>query len=195
MRNLTPLYVKGKTLDLGAGMAKYRKIFEGHMTEYITCDTFAAPHIDVVANAHALPLENGSFDTVICTMVLEHVEKPWIVAGEIERVLKPGGHCIIAVPFLFPEHKDPEDYFRYTTAGLASLFPSCSTSEGGGYGGIAATLDGFFYVGYYDFYRKNHGFIRRNIYRCLKMLLHKLDRFLPSPSCIYRSTYFVGKKQ
>ena len=106
MHGLTPLYVKGKTLDLGAGMAKYRRIFEGHATEYVTCDTFSAPHIDVVANAHDLPFVDASFDTVICTMVLEHVEKPWIVAGEIERILKSGGHCIIAVPFLFPEHKD-----------------------------------------------------------------------------------------
>jgi SAM-dependent methyltransferase len=195
MKLFAPKYIQGKTLDLGAGMAKYKKIFAEHLTEYVTCDAFEAEHIDVVADAHNLPFSDAEFDTVICTMVLEHVEKPWIVAGQIERILKPGGHCIAAVPFLYPEHKDPEDYFRYTEAGLRSLFPNCEKMECEGFGGWASVLDGMIYVSMYDHYREKHGFLRRNIYRVFRAICVFLNRILPSPVSTYRSTYFVGQKK
>jgi len=122
------------------------------------------------------------------------VEKPWVVASEIERVLKPGGHCIVAAPFLFPKHEDPGDYFRFTTSGLESLFPNCEKIESGEFGGLSATLDGFFYAGFFDHYRKHHGFFRRNIYRLIHIFFATLDKILPSSKTVYRSTYFVGRK-
>lgn len=46
-------------------------------------------------DAHKLPYKNKSFDLVICTEVLEHVERPDIVLKEIRRILKPGGISLI----------------------------------------------------------------------------------------------------
>lgn len=41
--------------------------------------------------AEALPFPSGVFDVVICVDVLEHVDDPEAVIGEIARVLAPGG--------------------------------------------------------------------------------------------------------
>ena len=50
------------------------------------------------AGAEALPMEDGSVDTVVGTLVLCTVPDPEEALGEINRVLKPGGR------FLFVEH-------------------------------------------------------------------------------------------
>jgi 2-polyprenyl-6-hydroxyphenyl methylase/3-demethylubiquinone-9 3-methyltransferase len=42
-------------------------------------------------SAESLPFDAGAFDVVCCCDVLEHVDSPDIVLGEIARVLKPGG--------------------------------------------------------------------------------------------------------
>lgn len=48
-----------------------------------------------VADAHKLPFKSGTFDLVICTEVLEHVDDPKRVVLEIRRVLKKNGQAII----------------------------------------------------------------------------------------------------
>ena len=42
-------------------------------------------------SAEQLAFESGTFDVVCCCDVLEHVDSPDAVIGEISRVLKPGG--------------------------------------------------------------------------------------------------------
>jgi len=46
-------------------------------------------------NAHKLPYKSKSFDLILCTEVLEHVENPDIVLKEMRRVLKPNGLSLI----------------------------------------------------------------------------------------------------
>lgn len=48
----------------------------------------------IEADAHKLPFSDQSFDLIICTEVLEHVQDPKGVLQEIKRVLKPGGVVI-----------------------------------------------------------------------------------------------------
>jgi phosphatidylethanolamine/phosphatidyl-N-methylethanolamine N-methyltransferase len=45
-----------------------------------------------------LPYADGSFDRVVSTCVLHHVESPFVAAAELRRVLKPGGQVTILVP-------------------------------------------------------------------------------------------------
>lgn len=59
--------------------------------------------------------------TILSIAVMEHVENPEEVVPELFRVLKPGGHFILEVPFLQLEHKVPTDYQRYTKDGLTRL--------------------------------------------------------------------------
>jgi SAM-dependent methyltransferase len=57
------------------------------------------PHQTVVqGDIENMPFEDGSFGTVVCTEVLEHVPYPDQALREIRRVLRPGGVLIGSVP-------------------------------------------------------------------------------------------------
>lgn len=42
--------------------------------------------------------ENGPYDVVFASSVVEHLEDPWDILSRIFRVLKPGGKLILTVP-------------------------------------------------------------------------------------------------
>lgn len=54
-------------------------------------------------DATQLPFANNSFDKIICSEVLEHIENYSGVLQEIQRVLKPNGILAISVPRAWPE--------------------------------------------------------------------------------------------
>lgn len=55
------------------------------------------------ADATQLPFADDSFDKIICSEVLEHIENYHGVLCEIKRVLKPSGILAISVPRAWPE--------------------------------------------------------------------------------------------
>lgn len=58
----------------------------------------------ICASGCEMPFKDNSFDTIICTEVLEHLDKPEDAISEFRRVLKKGGFGIISVPSLsFPQ--------------------------------------------------------------------------------------------
>lgn len=77
--------------------------------------------VDVTGDAQHLPFVHESFDTLICTGVLEHLPDPSSAVLEIARVLKPGGKVFIEAPFMQTYHSSPEDYQRWTSQGLLKL--------------------------------------------------------------------------
>ena len=77
--------------------------------------------LDFVGDGFFLFFKSGSFDIIYSIAVLEHVKKPWVVADEIHRILRPGGHLVLELPFLNIIHNE-EDYFRFTDRGIRSLF-------------------------------------------------------------------------
>lgn len=54
-------------------------------------------------DATALPFGDGSFDVVITSEVLEHIQDDTAAIGEMVRVLRPGGHFAATVPAWLPE--------------------------------------------------------------------------------------------
>ncbi len=48
-----------------------------------------------------LPFDDAAFDFAVCEQVLEHLERPGPVLGEMRRVLRPGGRLVAGVP-VFP---------------------------------------------------------------------------------------------
>ncbi|MCG8634654.1 MAG: class I SAM-dependent methyltransferase [Desulfobacterales bacterium] len=55
------------------------------------------------ADAACLPFKSGSFDLVICSEVLEHIDAHETVMAEIRRVLKKNRDLVVSVPRFFPE--------------------------------------------------------------------------------------------
>lgn len=56
-----------------------------------------------VTDALTLPFANHTFDTIICSEVLEHIADYRTALDEINRILKPGGQLAISVPRAWPE--------------------------------------------------------------------------------------------
>lgn len=144
-------YVHGRLLDLGCGDMPYAALFQERVSRYIGTDLRPNPAIppDVVSDSLRLPFKAQSFDTVLCTQVLEHVRDPFLTMGEISRVLRPGGHVILTAPAAWPLHEEPRDFFRYTLYGLRELAsrshlqPVMIVERGGGIqaiGQMAATM-------------------------------------------------------
>jgi SAM-dependent methyltransferase len=74
--------------------------------------------IDRHDDVQDLQFPDASFNAVVCWSVLEHVPEPHKAIAEMHRVLKPGGVIWVQLPFLFPYHADPHDYWRVTPSGL-----------------------------------------------------------------------------
>jgi SAM-dependent methyltransferase len=115
-------YVKGVTLDVGCGHKPYEKTFFAGAEKYVGMDYLTDRSTpDVVGSATDIPLPDASFDTVVCTEVLEHVPDPLKALKEMYRVLKPGGRLILSTPMYWPRHEVPYDFFRYPYDGLLHL--------------------------------------------------------------------------
>lgn len=113
--------VNGRILDLGAGNQPYRPWYTELTSSQVAVDVVPADGLDLLTASAPLPFLDGVFDTVLCTSVLEHVDDPEQTVSEIVRTLRPGGHLLIAVPFLYPTHEAPYDFWRVTHYGLRRI--------------------------------------------------------------------------
>jgi ubiquinone/menaquinone biosynthesis C-methylase UbiE len=70
----------------------------------------------LMGDALHLPFTDASFDKIICSEVLEHVDDPHQSIEEMVRVLRPGGLLAVTVPTYIPEKTcwvlDP-DYYNH----------------------------------------------------------------------------------
>jgi ubiquinone/menaquinone biosynthesis C-methylase UbiE len=67
-----------------------------------------------------LPYPDNSFDLVIASHVIEHVEDPSTFADEINRVLSTNGYCLLLIP-INEKYEDPNHLRKYTTNSLISF--------------------------------------------------------------------------
>lgn len=114
--------VRGRVLDIGCGMQPYRALLGPAVSEYVGLDRegpLSRP--TVVGSATALPFDDGHFDAVFSTQVLEHLDRPEEALREAVRVLRPGGTLVLTVPGVWPTHEAPHDYWRFTRHGLLRL--------------------------------------------------------------------------
>ena len=64
------------------------------------------------------------FGTIFSFSVMEHCDNPFLMAANMERLLKPGGRIVLSVPFAWKFHGYPSDYWRFTSEGVKKLFPA-----------------------------------------------------------------------
>jgi SAM-dependent methyltransferase len=108
----------GRVLDYGCAEAPYRRFFSRDV-EFVGADLPGNPDASIDLNPDGtLPIEDRTFDAVLSTQVLEHVEDPDLYLRECFRVLRPGGRMLLSTHGTFIYHPDPDDYWRWTCAGL-----------------------------------------------------------------------------
>lgn len=114
-------HIGGRLLDAGCGNQPFRPWYEPLVDSVVAVDAGPIEGITVLGYAHQLPFADSSFDTILLTSVLEHVPDAETATMHLARVLKPGGHLIMTVPFMYPTHEPPYDFFRFTHYGLREL--------------------------------------------------------------------------
>jgi SAM-dependent methyltransferase len=120
--------LSGKVLDVGCGEMPFRALL-GPDASYTGIDVPSAQAFgmgespDIVPfDGRSIPFPDASFDHVLCTEVLEHVEEPSALISEMLRVLRPGGTIMVTVPFAARVHHAPYDFQRFTRFQLAKMF-------------------------------------------------------------------------
>lgn len=59
----------------------------------------------------------------------EHIDRPWLAAENLQKILRPGGLCFIGTLFSWRYHPVPQDYWRFTPAALEVLFSGLTCLE------------------------------------------------------------------
>ena len=111
-----------RVLDVGCGPKPYYPFFAERASEYVGVDVVEQPAADLVGPVEKLPVADGAFDLVLCTQVLEHCDDPAQAVRELRRVTAPGGRVLASTHGVQVYHPSPQDYWRWTCAGLRRLF-------------------------------------------------------------------------
>jgi SAM-dependent methyltransferase len=116
-----------KVLEVGSrevtGASTLRQQFDN--ADYVGFDYYPGPNVDVVGDAHTLSkhFARGEFDLVFSSACFEHFAMPWVVAQEMSKVLKVGGHVFVETHFSFASHERPWHFFQFSDMALKVLFP------------------------------------------------------------------------
>lgn len=122
-----------RILDAGAGECAYKAYFSH--CDYKAVDLAIGEakwnydRLDYKAPLDNLPIPDNSFDAILCTQVLEHLERPRESVREFYRVLKLGGKLYLTAPMAQAQHQAPYDFFRYTSFGLTSIISEAGFDE------------------------------------------------------------------
>jgi len=111
-----------RILDVGCGVKPYYPFFADVVTEYVGVDVVENPAAELLGPVEALPVDDASFDVVLCTQVLEHCDDPAQAVRELHRVARAGGRVLASTHGVQVYHPSPADYWRWTHEGLRRLF-------------------------------------------------------------------------
>jgi SAM-dependent methyltransferase len=111
---LSTLKMVGPVLDFGGGdRASYRHLVKVDHYSSVNIDSSISPTWLVEIDGK-IPCGDGQFRTLLSMNTFEHIYDARAAIAEAGRCLAAGGKFIAAVPFLFPVHGHPDDYFRPT---------------------------------------------------------------------------------
>lgn len=123
-KTLKKIPANSKILDAGAGELSKKK-YCTHLT-YVAQDfaqyvgqgdgnglqttTWDQTKLDIISDITAIPVENSSFDAVMCIEVFEHLPDPLAALQEFSRIVRSGGYLVLTAPFCSLTHFSPYHY-------------------------------------------------------------------------------------
>ena len=184
-------FSSGYTLDISSEKhASYEKDWNIELKNLINIDIDGKPNI--LADINNLPFKNNTISNFGCFNVLELIQFPKIAVQEIHRVLNKTGYLVGYVPFLYPIHNQPVDYWRFSNKSLYQIL-----SIGGFENIIIEPLGGRFIV-MYDIILPKKLFFIRFILSLLSIGLNILYEMFHSKEYnreMYPSGYFFYAKK
>jgi SAM-dependent methyltransferase len=187
-RNSLVLVIGGGTMGQGTGA-----LYQHPRARVVALDVYRSPNVQLIADAHDIPLCDESIDAVVVQAVLEHVLDPQRVVDEIWRILRPGGVVYAETPFMQQVHEGPYDFTRFTESGHRYLFRRFSLLRSGTSGGPGTQL-----AWSIDYFARSV-FRSRSMGKLFKLAfswLHLFDRIIPPDlaSDGASGTFFLGRK-
>lgn len=156
-------------------------------------------NVDIVGDAHRLPIADSSADAIHSEAVFEHLHSPAIAAKELARVLKPNALAFICTPFLQPFHGHPSHYQNFTIPGHRKLFEDAGLTilESGVCNGPVLALLQMFRTFADLFLPRPLRILAFGIYFFGRIVIAPIDRFLGSRDnahILASTTYLVARK-
>lgn len=114
----------GFCLDLASGQQasyiQYWSFSQGAKLVKTDYNESKKPDLKIDLN-QSLSFKDNSIDNVFLFNAIYIIKQPAKLLKEIQRILKKQGQLFIASPFIFNEAKEPDDFQRLTSQGLAKL--------------------------------------------------------------------------
>ena len=134
--NLSEDDIKGKDV-IEIGSYNVNGSIRGFVTslnpnKYIGVDMREGPGVDIVCDANDIVERFGeaSFDVVISTDTMEHIENWRGAMSNFKRVCKSGGIMIITtVSKGYGKHDYPSDFWRYELSDMERIFFDCKIEK------------------------------------------------------------------
>ncbi|MDH4346742.1 MAG: class I SAM-dependent methyltransferase [Thermoleophilia bacterium] len=192
-----------RLLDVGCGEKPYRDLFAPYAAEHVGVDPVANPLAELRGPIEALPVEDASFDVVLCAQVLEHVDDPAQGVRELARVTRPGGRVLLSTHGTYVFHPAPVDHWRWTHTGLERLlrengdWASVRVTPGAGTAASLAMLNAIYVE--HVLRRTPLRFLRGGAVSAINRLGRALDRRLsllrePRPGTLAANYHVVAER-
>jgi SAM-dependent methyltransferase len=115
--------IRGRCLEVGDD--RYTKLFGGAEVQVIDILDVDPTNerATLIGDLEDLSnVEDGSYDCVIVTQVLQYLQDPSAGVRELRRVLAPGGSALVTVPTMAPVDHEDHDVQRFMPLGVRNLF-------------------------------------------------------------------------
>tara|TARA_B100001559_G_C16430082_1_gene589404 strand:- start:685 stop:1221 length:537 start_codon:yes stop_codon:yes gene_type:complete len=124
LKSISSNYKNLDVLEIGSGDISQNQSAKNiflHAKSFIQTDinsNYDHKYLDITSEI----LIEEKFDLVLCTNVLEHVYETKSAIQNLNYLLKEKGHLLVSVPFIYPLHDEPGDFWRFTEHALKKLF-------------------------------------------------------------------------